>query len=406
MKETPEEGPAREMPPTPAPTPPWVPSMQDDPFPPGRSSLRLFTTALLSSGASENGWVPQPPPTPPWVPSMQSDPPPPRPPFMEPGPPASPPWPPHSQSLDDAANQGVQEIVNRQRRFIAPTTQQQPTLPLATAAKLYYQNPATDRSDEESKPASQSVQIIAPQEQPDHPQPQFRPGVQDTNVGSETTSTTTEPPPLHRAETAATPIGARGSSASQGKAELTLATSTDPAALYQEMLSRTAVLEKMMAELNGQWPGIGHNNPPEPIETFSFGDDDRQALDQAVAVLKAQPLAPVAPTDARNAATILKAIGERLWTDLVRAGGYSAKQADAFISEAVKSAGTETGKRLVQLPFWWALASTLMALASTVNDWLGSLLHLRIRASGGRRCRRRCRLRHDQNRYAAGPFRF
>jgi hypothetical protein len=27
------------------------------------------------------------------------------------------------------------------------------------------------------------VQIIAPQEQPDHPQPQFRPGVQDTNVG-------------------------------------------------------------------------------------------------------------------------------------------------------------------------------------------------------------------------------
>jgi hypothetical protein len=159
-------------------------------------------------------------------------------------------------------------------------------------------------------------------------------------------------PPFPPADTVAAPFGEP--------------TSTDPIALYHEMRSRTAVLEKMMAELQGQWPGIGHNNPPEPI-----GDDDRRAIDQAVAVLKAQPLTPASPTDARNAATTLKAIGERLWMELVRAGGYTAKQADTFISEAMKSAGTETGKWVVRL----ALAGTLMALAHSVTDWLGSLFH-------------------------------
>jgi hypothetical protein len=39
---------------------------------------------------------------------------------VEQSPPASPPWPPHSQSLDDAANQVVQEIAARQRSFTAP----------------------------------------------------------------------------------------------------------------------------------------------------------------------------------------------------------------------------------------------------------------------------------------------
>jgi len=36
----------------------------------------------------------------------------------------------------------------------------------------------------------------------------------------------------------------------------------------------------------------------------------------------------------------------------------------------VKSAGNEFGKRLVQSPFWWSLATTLMDLAHSVNGWL------------------------------------
>jgi hypothetical protein len=147
-----------------------------------------------------------------------------------------------------------------------------------------------------------------------------------------------------------------------------------PIRLHQEMLSRIAVLERMMAELRGpQQPGIGHNNPPETIEGVSFGDDDHQAVDQAILLLKAQAPVPTAPAEARNAAAILQAIGERLWAHLARAGGYAAKQADVFITEAVKAAGTEAGKRLVQMPFWWALASSLLALAASVNSWLGSL---------------------------------
>jgi hypothetical protein len=56
-------------------------------------------------------------------------------------------------------------------------------------------------------------------------------------------------------------------------------------------------------------------------------------------------------------------IGERL-------GTYLLKQADVFISEAVKSAGKEFGKRLVQSPFWWALATALMTAAQSVFRWL------------------------------------
>jgi hypothetical protein len=53
-----------------------------------------------------------------------------------------------------------------------------------------------------------------------------------------------------------------------------------------------------------------------------------------------------------------------------RLGAYLLKQADVFISEAVKSAGKETGKRLMQSPFWWILATTLMLVGQSVSNWL------------------------------------
>jgi hypothetical protein len=145
------------------------------------------------------------------------------------------------------------------------------------------------------------------------------------------------------------------------------------AALYREMQSRLLVLENLIAELKGQSARIGHNNPPDPIEGIAFGDDDRRAIDQAIAVLKAQTLVPAKRSEARKAEARLRAIGERLWTDLSRAGAYAAKQADIFISEMVKAGGAEVGKRLAQVPFWWILAATLMALAASVSSWLGSL---------------------------------
>src|SRR5262249_37306390 len=125
---------------------------------------------------------------------------------------------------------------------------------------------------------------------------------------------------------------------------------------YEEMLSRIAVLERLIAELPKQRPGIGHNRRP-------IGDDEVQEIKQAIAILKAQPAVPTAPDEARVAGSILMMIGERL-------GAYLVKQTDIFVSEAVKSAGKEFGKRLVQSPFWWALATTLMVLAQSVAAWL------------------------------------
>jgi hypothetical protein len=121
---------------------------------------------------------------------------------------------------------------------------------------------------------------------------------------------------------------------------------------YEDLLSGIGVLEALLAELPNQRPGIGHNRPP-------IGDDDVQEIRQAVAILKSQP----ALDKARAAGSTLKMIGERL-------GSYLLKQADIFISEAVKSAGKEAGKRVVQLPFWWALATTLLMLGHSVEVWL------------------------------------
>jgi hypothetical protein len=132
---------------------------------------------------------------------------------------------------------------------------------------------------------------------------------------------------------------------------------------HKEMLSRIAILERLVAELREKSPGIGHNRPPESIEGLPFGEVELREIAEAIAVLKAQPVMPKAPEEAEVAASTLNKIGDRLWTYLI-------KQADVFTSKLVESAANELGKRLVQSPFWWVVASTLMAVAHSVNGWL------------------------------------
>jgi hypothetical protein len=128
------------------------------------------------------------------------------------------------------------------------------------------------------------------------------------------------------------------------------------AAQHEEMLRRIEFLESLIAKSSKQQPGIGHNRPP-------ITKEDVQEITQAIAILKAQPVVPTAPDEARAAGSTLMRFGERL-------GTYLLKQADVFISEAVKSGGKEFGKRLVQSPFWWALATTLMLVGQSVSNWL------------------------------------
>jgi hypothetical protein len=126
------------------------------------------------------------------------------------------------------------------------------------------------------------------------------------------------------------------------------------AASHKEMLSWIGVLEALMAELPNQRRRT--NDPP-------ITDEDIPEITQAVAILKSQPVVPTALDDAKAAGTTLMKIGEQV-------GAYLLKQGDIFISEAAKSAGKEFGKRLVQSPFWWALATTLLMLAQSVAAWL------------------------------------
>jgi hypothetical protein len=138
------------------------------------------------------------------------------------------------------------------------------------------------------------------------------------------------------------------------------------AAQHEEMLRRIEALERLMAELSKQGRliaelpklpiGIGHNRPP-------IIKEDIKEIRQAIAVLKAQPVVPTAPDEARAAGSTVMRFGEGLAT-------YLLKQADVFVSEAVKSAGKEFGKRLVQTPFWWALATALMLVGNSVAAWL------------------------------------
>jgi hypothetical protein len=151
----------------------------------------------------------------------------------------------------------------------------------------------------------------------------------------------------------------------------------DPRALHARMLQRIEALEEALQTLATHRAGIGHNRPPELFVPFQDADFrtlrsarlvlDLQAIKSALAVLKAQPPKPAAPpADAIEAAHELKTIGERL-------KAYALKQTDVFVSEAVKSAGAELGKRLVQSPFWLTLAAMLIAVARAASAWIASL---------------------------------
>jgi hypothetical protein len=150
---------------------------------------------------------------------------------------------------------------------------------------------------------------------------------------------------------------------------------SDPNALHAEMIEQIEALERAMTDLRKQQRhGIGHNNPPGPIEPAPLSDKDLDEIEEALAVLKKQPSVPILPgTEARTAVALLMKLGDRL-RPLARAtGAYLAQQADNFVTEAVKEAGKEAGKRIIQSPLWLPIIYKLPALADAAHQWLQSL---------------------------------
>jgi hypothetical protein len=166
------------------------------------------------------------------------------------------------------------------------------------------------------------------------------------------------------------PHGERGQSDHNEQAG---AGTSDPTALHAEMVEQIEALEPEIADLrNRQHRGIGDNNPPEPIELepAPLDENELDEISEAMAVLKRQPPAPSTLSNtARSAVALLLKFGDRLRPLAHAAGAYLAKQADNFVTEAVK----EAGKRIVQAPLWLPIIYKLPALADIAQQWLQSL---------------------------------
>jgi hypothetical protein len=140
----------------------------------------------------------------------------------------------------------------------------------------------------------------------------------------------------------------------------------DTTTLHIMMRRRVSLLEEILAHLPAEPAGVGHNNPPEPIEAPFIGPGERAAILGAVEVLKAQP---VEPADDGEAASQAVRVVERTAN---RFRDWLAKQGDTFVSEAVKEGGKEFGK--------WAPRALIalfveraFSLSSIVAKWLESI---------------------------------
>jgi hypothetical protein len=147
---------------------------------------------------------------------------------------------------------------------------------------------------------------------------------------------------------------------------------SDPNALHAEMITQIEALDREIDSLlEQQRRGIGHNNPPEPIELAPpLSAKELGEIKKAMAVLKKEPPAPTAlSAKAEAAVALLMKFGDRL-RPLARATmAYVGKQADNFVTEAVK----EAGKRIAQSPLWLPIIYKLPALADIALQWLQSL---------------------------------
>jgi hypothetical protein len=143
----------------------------------------------------------------------------------------------------------------------------------------------------------------------------------------------------------------------------------DASTLHAEMLRRISSLEEVMAQLLGVSSGIGHNHPLEPIKAFPVTVADQIEITAAIEVLKAQPLKPRDDgKSATEAAETPKSKGQKI-------GEWLAKQADTFVSEAVKEAGKEFGKWGTRAAIWSFILDQRFSVHEIVGQWL-SQTHL------------------------------
>lgn len=132
---------------------------------------------------------------------------------------------------------------------------------------------------------------------------------------------------------------------------------------FNLLTARVALLEAALASPKPRLElpiGPGHNGPPEFEPPF-----EENEIHELVDLLKAQ--GPTTPTDLPKLIAASQATEAKI--------SKLAEYADAFASAAVKSAGGEAGKRLVQVPWWLSVGGALLGVSQALIAWISMLPH-------------------------------
>jgi hypothetical protein len=149
-----------------------------------------------------------------------------------------------------------------------------------------------------------------------------------------------------------------------------LAAGATTAEAFAAMQERIRVLEIAISRMPPPPAGLGHNNPPEPIEDVPITSAEWGEIPQLLEVVKQQPVVPAqAPTEAIAAARTLRGIGERVLS-------YLGRHFEEFSSEFSKKLGASAGIWVVANygnASLHSFADDLINLYSQVEAWVHSL---------------------------------
>jgi hypothetical protein len=175
------------------------------------------------------------------------------------------------------------------------------------------------------------------------------------------------PPPQTQYDTSLPPVGLPRSP------DLLTATvpgnpsASEAAASIQE---RIRILEITVSRMPPPPAGLGHNNPPEPIEGVPFSAAEWAEMRGLLAGLKEQVIVPTRePQEAKAAVSTLKVIGEKLLSFIGRHG-------EEYASELSKKLGGRTADAVLVYYGYHTLKSLgtdLIGLHDHVQAWLRML---------------------------------
>ena len=190
---------------------------------------------------------------------------------------------------------------------------------------------------------------------------------------------------LNQSNVADTPLPSDPeASVSLTPAAASLALSTTPplvvVSAFEALQERIRFLEITLSRMPPPPAGLGHNNPPEPIEDLPLSAAEWREIRQSLATLKEQAIVPARePKEAEAAASILKVIGEKILSFLGR-------RAEEFSSEFAKKAGAAAGEKAVYAAFAGLLvlayygepslksvATDLIEVHNLIEAWVHSL---------------------------------